>query len=200
MNKTIAIPAGKFHYFLCHLIGMYLFSVTLSWAADVPAPVRQSGQSTSYATGDDGALKKGVAWPGPRFTDNGDGTVKDNLTGLVWMKNANCWGGQNWANALSKVASLNAGSVSCTGYTTGTHTDWRLPNKRELISLIDSSQHSLAFPSGHPFSGVQADYYWSSTTYAGFTDDAWIVRLYNGYVANFGKTYSYYVWPVRGGQ
>ena len=59
-----------------------------------PAMVPKTGQTTGYATGDDGALQKGVAWPNPRFTDNGDGTVTDNLTGLIWLKNANC------ANAL----------------------------------------------------------------------------------------------------
>lgn len=47
-----------------------------------------TGQTVSYASGDDGALKKGVAWPGPRFADNQDGTVMDNLTGLVWMQDA----------------------------------------------------------------------------------------------------------------
>ena len=46
----------------------------------------KTGQKTSYATGDDGALRKGVSWASPRFTDNGDGTVTDNLTGLVWLK------------------------------------------------------------------------------------------------------------------
>ena len=57
-----------------------------------PAPVHKTGQTTSYATGDDGDLEKGVAWPNPRFTDNSDGTVTDNLTGLIWLKNANCFG------------------------------------------------------------------------------------------------------------
>ena len=57
-----------------------------------PAPVPKTGQTVSYATGDDGDLQKGVAWPDPRFTDNSDGTVTDNLTGLIWLKNANCFG------------------------------------------------------------------------------------------------------------
>ena len=56
------------------------------------APVPKSGQTSSNATGDDGDLQRGVAWPDPRFTDNGDGTVTDNLTGLIWLKNANCFG------------------------------------------------------------------------------------------------------------
>ncbi len=56
------------------------------------APVPRTGQTTSYAVRDDGALQKGVAWPTPRFTDNNNGTITDNLTGLIWLKNANCIG------------------------------------------------------------------------------------------------------------
>lgn len=59
-------------------------------ASTAPAPVPKTGLTTSYAPGDDGALQKGVAWPNPRFTDNNNGTITDNLTGLIWLKNANC--------------------------------------------------------------------------------------------------------------
>jgi hypothetical protein len=59
-----------------------------------PMPVRKTGQATSYTTtgGEDGDLQKGVAWPNPRFTDNGNGTVTDNLTKLVWLKDAGALG------------------------------------------------------------------------------------------------------------
>ena len=50
--------------------------------------VAATGQSFSYASGDDGAQRKGVAWPASRFTDNTDGTVTDHLTGLIWLQNA----------------------------------------------------------------------------------------------------------------
>ena len=56
------------------------------------APVIWSGQMDSYATGDDGDLEKGVHWQVPRYTDNGDGTVIDTATGLIWLKNANSFG------------------------------------------------------------------------------------------------------------
>ena len=58
------------------------------------APVPKTGQTTSYGTRDDGALEKGVAWPTPRFTDNNNGTITDNLTKLIWMKNAQAFGGR----------------------------------------------------------------------------------------------------------
>ena len=69
------------------ITGIFLLSASIVWAQ--PAPVAKTGQTTSYATGDDGDFEKGVAWPSPRFTDNDDGTVCDHLTGLMWAKNAN---------------------------------------------------------------------------------------------------------------
>ena len=67
----------------------------------VPTGVPKTGKTTSYATGDDGDLEKGVAWPIPRFTDNSNGTIRDNLTGLIWLKDANCFGSRTWSEALS---------------------------------------------------------------------------------------------------
>ncbi len=61
-------------------------------ATGPPAPVAKTGQTDIDTTvpGEDGVLAKGVAWPSPRFTDNGDGTVTDNLTDLIWLRNADC--------------------------------------------------------------------------------------------------------------
>ncbi len=147
----------------------------------------------------------------PRFTDNGDGTVTDNLTSLVWLKNANCIGTDNpgfdtdgtggdgevyWQTALNFVAGLNSGIYSC-GVT---QTDWRLPNLKELQSLIDYNQVNPALPLGHPFLDVQLGYDWSATTYVGNTSYAWSVYLSYGNVGTFGKMVNTrYVWPVRGG-
>jgi hypothetical protein len=56
-------------------------------AMNPKAPVPQTGQTTSYAAGDDGAIQAGVPWPSPRFTDHGNGTVRDNLTGFSPRQN-----------------------------------------------------------------------------------------------------------------
>ncbi|WP_052566981.1 DUF1566 domain-containing protein [Candidatus Magnetobacterium casense] len=162
-------------------------------AATVSLP--ETGQTTSYATGDDGALQRGVAWPSPRFTDNGNQTVTDNLTGLMWTKDANLPGGSRiWQQALDYVASMNTGAGTY-GYT-----DWQLPNRKELFSLVDRAMYAPSLPSGHPFTNVQSDYYWSSTSCAYNTSSAWIVHMHWGYVGAFGKSFNgYYVWPVRGG-
>jgi hypothetical protein len=93
-----------------------------------PAPVEKTGQTTSYATGDDGDLERGVAWPNPRFTNNGDGTVTDNLTGLIWLQDANCFGLKNWDNTLSACNGLANGQC---GLTDGSNAgDWKLPNRK----------------------------------------------------------------------
>jgi hypothetical protein len=164
-----------------------------------PAETWKTGQTTSYAAGDDGDRERGVAWPDPRFTDNGNGTVTDNLTGLIWLKNANCAGYMNWNNALNFCKNLSSGSYGLTdGSVAG---DWRLPNRKELLSLIDYSRYNPALPQGHPFTNVQSSWYWSATTYAIGTYYAWVVYMYYGNVYYNDKTDgSNYVWPVRGGQ
>ena len=162
------------------------------------ANIPVTGQTTSYATGDDGDLQKGVA-RAIRFTDNGNGTVTDNLTGLIWLKNADCFGqGRIWVDALSDSNGLNTGECGLTdGSSAG---DWRLPNYKELFSLVGVASYNPALPAGHPFVNVQSYYYWSSTTYADYAGYAWGVGLYNGYVEGGDKADYNHVWPVRGGQ
>jgi hypothetical protein len=160
------------------------------------APVEKSGQTSSNATGDDGDKEEGIAWPNPRFTDNGDGTVTDNLTGLIWLQNANSFGQRSWADALSDCNSLADGAAGLTdGSVAG---DWRLPNVKELQSLIDYSNYNPVLPTGYPFTGVQSSYYWSSTTSANYTGGAWGVSMNFGYVGYNIKVDNRYVWPVRG--
>lgn len=169
-----------------------------------PAMVPKTGQTTSYATGDDGELKKGVAWPNPRYTDNGDGTVTDNLTGLIWLKNADCYTTHTWAQALSDCNGLNSGECGLTdGSVEG---DWRLPNLFELESLRDMAYSIPALSNtagtekwtqGDPFNNVQSGY-WSSTTDAFSTGKAWLVVMAFGYMVSESKSLATWVWPVRG--
>jgi len=175
------------------------------------APVPKTGQTTPYAAGDDGTLQKGVASPTPRFTDNNNGTVTDKLTGLIWMKNANAFGTKTWADALIAANGLKSGDAG-TGLTDGSKPgDWRLPNIRELQSLIDCEFYYPALPNtlgtgkwveGDPFQGVHPESYWSSTTNAAAaaTTTAWCVDFAYGSVNAYGKSGNYYVWCVRGGQ
>ncbi|MCP4126446.1 MAG: DUF1566 domain-containing protein, partial [Gammaproteobacteria bacterium] len=194
-----------------------------------PAPVPITGQTPTVPftapAGSDGNLQKGMVWPNPRFTKNidlnrngdcidggetCDGTVTDNLTGLIWLKDADCMGQRTWSDALTQISSLNSGTdFTCDNYTAGTFSDWRLPNRFELESLLDLRYFNPPLPdttgteqwsSGSPFTGVQLNRYWSGSTYANDTTTAWCVGMPTGYVFNLNKTFNSCVWPVRGGQ
>jgi len=150
-------------------------------------------------TGQDGEHQKGTSAT-PRFADNGDGTVRDNLTGLIWVKDATCFGLRSWSQALTDANGLASGACGLTdGSGAGT---WRLPNAREQRSLLDFGRSNPALPAGHPFTGVVSTYYWSSTTYMATSQQtfAMAVNFSLGYVGPDAKSGSWYVWPVRGGQ
>jgi len=174
---------------------------------DGPTPVCKTGQTTSYATGDDGDHQRGVALVTPRFTDNGNGTVTDNQTGLIWMKDANCFGQKLWNEALLDCNGLSAGWCGLTdGSSPG---DWRFPNINELASLVHKKYYLPAMPDtlgighwseGDPFTNVQSNNYWSSSSDAYNSERAWHVGMSYGVVINFFKTSYYYVWCVRGGR
>lgn len=172
------------------------------------APVPKTGQTTSYATGDDGDLENGVAWSEPRFRDDLNGTVTDNLTGLIWLKNANCFGMRNWWEALSDCNGLTNGQCGLTDGSSGG--DWRLPNVFELESLRDMHYWSPALSNsagtaqwayGDPFINLWINgFYWSSTTIAPNTEYAWAMGMGAGDIGNGSKSANtYFVLPVRGG-
>ncbi len=180
-------------------------------------------------TGEDGQYQKGVKPVlGKRFKDLQNGTVVDLLTGLIWLKNANCIGSNYpsfdydkdqedgmvfWQHALDFVAGINAGTYDC-GDTSkaGVHqTDWRLPNFKELQSLINIGYVNPALSNaagtgqwteGDAFSGVKSTHYWSSSSLAENPLGAWIVNLGGGAAPTLGYKPGdvYAVWPVRGGQ
>ncbi|HKL22182.1 MAG TPA: DUF1566 domain-containing protein [Tichowtungia sp.] len=156
-----------------------------------PAALQKTGETQSDRTGDDGDLEKGIASPSPRFTDHGDGTVIDHLTGLQWIKQpqALTWNSSsmNW----------NYASSSCDYYDYAGYSDWRLPNIKEMLSLIDYGRDAYALPGGHPFSGMPLADYWTSTTCGWDTSLAWRIDLQYGVIKTGGKTSYTYVWPVR---
>jgi Protein of unknown function (DUF1566) len=194
--------------------GGVLMIAVVAWMACGTSPalaqqarVPRTGQTTCLdaagspinctGTGQDGASQAGMPSPNPRFSDTKHGTVKDNLTNLIWLKNADCFGLQTWANALNAANTLASGACSLTdGSVAG---NWRVPNVRELGSLIDFGTFNPALPSGHPFSGVQPAVYWSSTTIADDPGLAWGVSLVVGSPRPIGKADTGRVWLVRGG-
>lgn len=140
----------------------------------------------------DGAVKAGVVWPEPRFETDG-GTVLDHLTGRTWLRNANpAEFPLFWDEAFDFVRSLNRRQLHG-------HAGWRLPNRRELFSLVSHACANPSLPDAHPFTNVFNGYYWSASTCRQHPRQAWYVHMGGGRVFKGMKNNAYLVWPVRGG-
>lgn len=168
----------------------------------VPAPVASTGQTTSYAFGDDGDYQSGVT-VAERYRSNGDGTFTDTLTGLVWLAVRNCFEQADWAGALTRANEFAADSGVCPDLDDGSVAgDWRLPNLRELYSLVDITADTALLSPAIPFTGelgiLLLGDYWTSSSFRPVPETTgWTIE------ANFGrqvvtpKTELGLVWPVR---
>jgi hypothetical protein len=104
---------------------------------------------------------------------------------------------RTWQNALTSANFLSSGYCGLTdGSSEG---DWRLPNYKELVSLLDLGQDNPALPSDNLIQ-VQYNLYWTSTTIEDARDNAWSVDFRSGVATNRAKVQSWYVLAVRGGQ
>ena len=116
--------------------------------------------------------------------------VLDKETGLVWEQLPNF-----------TTFSWEYAQFACNVRGTGGRLGWRLPTFQELASLVDPSVHSgLALPVGHPFSIGEHGQYWSATTLANDTSQAWLVYFNGGAVGYGTKSWGASAWCVRGGQ
>ena len=116
--------------------------------------------------------------------------VLDRETGLVWQRNTDTTTTRNWLDACTYCYRLSLDP--CKG--------WRLPTIEELATLVDPGQTDPALPPGNPFTHVQLRFYWSISTNAADTNNAWIVNFKNGNVLDTElKTAGHYVLCVRGG-
>ena len=139
--------------------------------------------------------------PTADFVDHGNGTATHSKTGLMWSR---CAVGQSWngasctgtASALTWQGALQAGQTA----TTAGHTDWRLPNLKELRSIVEE-QCSNPSVNTTVFPGTSASYFWSASAHAYLSNNAWVVNFSYGY-ANYSdvKSVTYQVRLVRAGQ
>ncbi|NCA71256.1 MAG: DUF1566 domain-containing protein [Sphingobacteriia bacterium] len=138
--------------------------------------------------------------PDSRYRDNGDQTVTDLATGLIWKRCAEGLSGTDctigtvstftWRHALQHAAS---------------NAPWRLPNKKELASLVEQSCYepsinSRFFPNTPSNLNTPSSWFWSSSPFASNSDYARQVNFYSGYVGFYYKDIQLSVRLVRGGQ
>ena len=174
----------------------------------------QTGQTAKYQASDGGYYDDGSLLAGypvtQRYNDNGNDTISDSITGLMWIKNGTGPGCNNgvpllWSDAVTFCSSLNTSNYA-------NHTDWRLPTIGELQSIINIGKIGPAIgdynTSGQlPWINIPSAEFWSSTTYAGVTAYAWFFSSNTGANDSIGfspagtaaKGFSkLYVLPVRG--
>jgi hypothetical protein len=118
------------------------------------------------------------------YTDNGDGTVTDNVTGLMWQQ-SRASATYTWANAVAYCPTL----------TLAGHSDWRLPSVVELVSIEDFGQRPSI--NGTYFPNTPADYFWSSSPVAGSPSNAFFVNFGAGGTNTWGVSGTYLVRCVR---
>jgi hypothetical protein len=201
-----------------------LLAASLAQAAGL-VQLPRTGQTTCWSdagvvidcagTGQDGETRMGASFPALRFVDNGDGTISDTMTGLVWLKNAHCADtvggvavtytgypvnpdkfGFSWQNALNWSNALASGNC---GLSDGSHAgDWRLPNEREMSSLINREGAPGTWLTSKGFLNVyQGSAYWSSSTFIYGPGGALQVSMVLGNSFNAGKAVINAAWPVR---
>jgi hypothetical protein len=146
-----------------------------------------TGQTTSYTTtfGEDHDYTINP----PSYTDNGNGTITDNVTTLMWQKEDDNTT-RRWSDAVTY----------CDNLTLGGYYDWRLPSKKELISIVNYGTNFPAIDTTF-FPNTNSSFYWSSTTDTISTSMARLVDFGDGFVGYHTKSdYYFYVRCVRGGQ
>jgi Protein of unknown function (DUF1566)/YHYH protein/Abnormal spindle-like microcephaly-assoc'd, ASPM-SPD-2-Hydin/Viral BACON domain len=217
-NYLMRYTVGTNSYDLCWKLNRSPLNKTLlmTWRLPSITPTtttysNSSNRITSYPMAassivklpDTGQTLNATATPGedsdytlnpPSFTDNGNSTITDHVTGLMWQKTDN--GESTWENAVSNAAAI----------TTGGYTDWRLPTPLEAMSILNhnlnpalNSTYFLNNSSGSP------GYWWTSDVFGASTTHIWCTNLGGGLgpkpkteTISAGGTLRYHARYVRG--
>lgn len=166
-NITLIVSDGA-------LSSSVLVKITINDNSTKPSTLKKTGQTTKYEDRDDGDYQIGVEFNYNR--DDSKEIVTDFVTNLDWQDSIESKNiAKNWSDANSYCSALELGGYS----------NWRLPTREELFSLIDFSKINSAYSIS--FKNVTSNSYWTSTTYAKDTNRAWIVYFYDGRLHNEDK-------------
>jgi hypothetical protein len=168
-----------------------------------------NGAVDTPVAGDSASLVNSRPLTSPRIIDNGDGTLYDTVTGLTWLKKADCIQA-SWADSIAAVNGLANGQCGLTdGSAAG---QWRMPNRFEMLSL---AERAATFPIAAYYNGTYgpdgitvtgpvvfetfmvAHYYWTSSTYANDSTQAWTVYSCDFGAYNIPKSAVGYTMAVR---
>ncbi len=162
----------------------------------------QPVNGTCRLSGQDGRTRMGCPDDAGRFVAGADNTVTDNCTGLQWQRFTEDRNGDFETTGNDKFAWCAAVDF-CENLSFAGQSDWRLPNVRELESIVDYGESS---PSADPVFRAEGDYYWTSTTDVSDPTKAFVVAFLNGGMFPINKisapptSFGAYVRAVRGGR
>ena len=195
---------------LYSLLGILAIWVPPLWANGNDEPVfnqlYRTGQITTFdsdggaidfvGSGQDGEFQRGLEWPDPRFIENQDGTLSDRLTGLMWLKDGNCFGKERWRATKTKILQLNLGEAGCHEYT-APYDDWFVPEVSELATLINAEEVSnRTYLQLNGIDNLEAGHYWSASEYLNL-QNAWVVNLDTGDIEYLNKLFKAFLLPAR---
>ncbi|MCC5813499.1 MAG: DUF1566 domain-containing protein [Leptospira sp.] len=172
-------------------------NINVSCADLTPALKTGAGAIGGYTlnANEDGSTQLGVA---RSYTDNSNGTVTDNATGMVWQK---CSRGQENDGTCSGTATTASWAVAgtyCSELELAGESNWRLPSRQELETLVDYGKTTQPRIDTTVFPATVSDRYWSATTNALNTSNAWSARFSTGLIISVGKTSTFSVRCVSG--
>ena len=150
------------------------------------------GAVPCIGSGQDGEHRPGRPWPEPRFEVVADGLVEDRLTRLFWPKSANLAGWPlTFAEANALVRDWNSHNLLG-------RSDWRLPLRRELLSVVSLAHARPALPPGHPFVDVFQHWCWTGSASAVAPGHVWRIHLEGGRMFSGPGDAAHLIWPVSG--
>ena len=143
-------------------------------------------------SGQDGEFTPGRCWNEKRFVIEDEKIIHDTATDLYWPLDVNLHPYPlTWKEGLQAIKNMNEEKIFG-------RNDWRLPNRREMRSLVNHGARKPSLPEHHPFKNVVQGWYWTSTTAAKAKNYAWYVHMEGGRMF-YGRKDSYYlIWPVCG--